>query len=86
MAEDGKVVYKIEGDNSQAMKALDEFEKEAKKTGDQFEDTVEDTMNGAESTVSTTAAKIAKAIGSAFVVKQVIEFGKAAVGVASDLN
>lgn len=86
MAEDGKVVYKIEGDNSQAMKALDEFEAEAKKTGDQFEDTVEDTMDGAEKSVSGTAAKIAKAIGSAFVVKQVIEFGKAAVGVASDLN
>ena len=86
MAEDGKVVYKIEGDNSQAMKALDEFEKEAKKTGDRFENTVEDTMDGAESTVSASAAKIAKAIGSAFVVKQVIEFGKAAVGVASDLN
>ena len=86
MGEDGKVVYKIEGDNSQALKALDEFEKEAKKTGGQFEDTVEDTMNGAESTVSTTAAKIAKAIGSAFVAKQVIEFGKAAIGVASDLN
>ena len=86
VGEDGKVVYKIEGDNSQALKALDEFEKEAKKTGDQFEDTVEDTMNGAESTVSTTAAKIAKAIGSAFVTKQVIAFGKAAIGVASDLN
>ena len=86
MAEDGKVVYKIEGDNSQAMKALDEFEKEAKKTGDQFEETVEDTMDGAKGTVSAAAAKIAKAIGSAFVVKQVIEFGKAAVGVASDLN
>ena len=86
MGEDGKVVYKIEGDNSQAMKALDEFEKEAKKTGGQFEDTVEDTMGGAESTVSTAATKIAKAIGSAFVVKQVIEFGKAAIGVASDLN
>ena len=86
MAEDGKVVYKIEGDNSQAMKALDEFEKEAKKTGDRFEDTVEDTMDGAESTVSAAASKIAKAIGSAFVVKQAIEFGKAAVGVASDLN
>ena len=86
MAEDGKVVYKIEGDNSQALKALDEFEKEAKKTGGQFGDTVKDTMDGAESTVSATAAKIAKAIGSAFVVKQVIEFGKAAIGVASDLN
>lgn len=86
MGEDGKVVYKIEGDNSQALKALDEFEKEAKKTGGQFEGTVKDTMDGAESTVSTTAAKIAKAIGSAFVVKQVIEFGKAAIGVASDLN
>lgn len=86
MAEDGKVVYKIEGDNSQAMKALDEFEAEAKKTGDQFEDTVKDTMDGAEKSVSGTAAKIAKAIGSAFVVKQVIEFGKAAIGVASDLN
>lgn len=86
MAEDGKVVYKIEGDNSQAMKALDEFEAEAKKTGDQFEDTVEDTMDGAEKSVSGTAAKIAKAIGSAFVTKQVIEFGKAAIGVASDLN
>lgn len=86
MAEDGKVVYKIEGDNSQAMKALDEFEKEAKKTGDQFEDTVEDTMEGAEKSVSGAAVKIAKAIGSAFAVKQVIEFGKAAVGVASDLN
>ena len=86
MGEDGKVVYKIEGDNSQALKALDEFEKEAKKTGGQFGNTVEDTMNGAESTVSTTAAKIAKAIGSAFVTKQIIEFGKAAIGVASDLN
>ena len=86
MGEDGKVVYKIEGDNSQALKALDEFEKEAKKTGGEFEETVEDTMGGTESTVSTAAAKIAKAIGSAFVVKQVIEFGKAAIGVASDLN
>ena len=86
MGEDGKVVYKIEGDNSQALKALDEFEKEAKKTGGQFEGTVEETMNGAESTVSTTAAKIAKAIGSAFATKQIIEFGKAAIGVASDLN
>ena len=86
MGEDGKVVYKIEGDNSQALKALDEFEKEAKKTGGQFEGTVEETMNGAESTVSATAAKIAKAIGSAFVTKQIIEFGKAAIGVASDLN
>lgn len=86
MAEDGKVVYKIEGDNSQAMKALDEFEAEAKKTGDQFEDTVQDTMDGAEKSVSGTAAKIAKAIGSAFVTKQVIAFGKAAIGVASDLN
>ena len=86
VGEDGKVVYKIEGDNSQALKALDEFEKEAKKTGGQFGDTVKDTMDGAESTVSTTAAKIAKAIGSAFVTKQIIEFGKAAIGVASDLN
>ena len=86
MGEDGKVVYKIEGDNSQAMKALDEFEKEAKKTGGQFEDTVKDTMGSAESTVSTTATKIAKAIGSAFVTKKIIEFGKAAIGVASDLN
>ena len=86
VGEDGKVVYKIEGDNSQALKALDEFEKEAKKTGGEFEETVEDTMGGAESTVSTAATKIAKAIGSAFVVKQVIEFGKAAIGVASDLN
>ena len=86
MGEDGKVVYKIEGDNSQALKALDEFEKEAKKTGGEFDETVKDTMGGAESTVSTAATKIAKAIGSAFVVKQVIEFGKAAIGVASDLN
>lgn len=86
MGEDGKVVYKIEGDNSQALKALDEFEKEAKKTGGEFEETVEDTMGGAESTVSATATKIAKAIGSAFVTKQIIEFGKAAIGVASDLN
>ena len=86
VGEDGKVVYKIEGDNSQALKALDEFEKEAKKTGGQFGDTVKDTMNGAESTVSTTATKIAKAIGSAFVTKQIIEFSKAAIGVASDLN
>lgn len=86
MGEDGKVIYKIEGDNSQALKALDEFEKEAKKTGGEFDETVKDTMGGAESTVSTAATKIAKAIGSAFVVKQVIEFGKAAIGVASDLN
>ena len=86
MGEDGKVVYKIEGDNSQAMKALDEFEKEAKKTGGEFEETVEDTMGGAERTVYAAATKIAKAIGSAFVTKKVIEFGKAAIGVASDLN
>lgn len=86
MAEDGKVIYKIEVDNSQALKSLDEFETEAKKTGDHFEDTVEDTMNGAESTVSKTAAKIAKAIGSAFAVKKVLELGKAAVSVASDLT
>ena len=86
MAEDGKIVYKIEGDNSQAMKALDGFEKEAKKTGGKFDETVKDTMGGVESTVYTAATKIAKAIGSAFVTKKIIEFGKAAIGVASDLN
>lgn len=86
MGEDGKVVYKIEGDNSQALKALDEFEKEAKKTGGEFDETVEDAIGGAESTVSTAATKIAKAIGSAFVTKQIIEFGKVAIGAASDLN
>ena len=57
VGEDGKVVYKIEGDNSQALKALDEFEKEAKKTGGQFEGTVKDTMDGAKKSVSGTAAK-----------------------------
>ena len=77
MGEDGKVVYKIEGDNSQAMKALDESEKEAKKTGGQFEGTVKDTMDGAEKSVSGTAAKIAKAIGSAFVAKQMMSGAKA---------
>lgn len=86
MGEDGKVVYKIEGDSSKALKSLDDFEKKAKKTGKQFEDTVEDTMDGAERTVYAAATKIAKAIGSAFVTKKVIEFGKAAIGVASDLN
>lgn len=86
MGEDGKVVYKIEGDNSQALKALDEFEKESKKTGGEFDKTVKDTMGGVESTVYTAATKIAKAIGSAFVTKKIIEFGKAAIGVASDLN
>ena len=86
MGEDGKVVYKIEGDSSKALKSLDDFEKKAKKTGKQFEDTVEDTMDGAERTVYAAATKIAKAIGSAFVTKKIIEFGKAAIGVASDLN
>ena len=38
MAEDGKVVYKIEGDNSQALKALDEFEAAAKSSVEKIEE------------------------------------------------
>ena len=97
MAEDGKVVYVIEGDPSKALKAIDKFEKAAQESGKdveksskesakKIEDTVEKTSRSMEASVTSAAAKIAKAIGSAFVVKQVIEFGKAAVGVASDLN
>ena len=97
MAEDGKVVYVIEGDPSKALKAIDKFEKAAQESGKdveksskesakKIEDTVEKTSKSMEASVTSAAAKIAKAIGSAFVVKQVIEFGKAAIGVASDLN
>ena len=97
MAEDGKVIYVIEGDPSKALKAIDKFEKAARESGKdveksskesakKIEDTVEKTSKSMEDSVTSAAAKIAKAIGSAFVVKQVIEFGKAAVGVASDLS
>ena len=97
MAEDGKVVYVIDGDPSKALKAIDKFEKAAqesgkdvekssKESGKKIEDTVEKTSKSMEDSVTSAATKIAKAIGSAFAVKKVIEFGKAAVGVASDLN
>ena len=97
MAEDGKVIYVIEGDPSRALKAIDKFEKAARESGEdveksskesakKIEDTVEKTSKSMEGSVTSAATKIAKAIGSAFAVKKVIEFGKAAVGVASDLN
>ena len=97
MAEDGKVVYVIEGDPSKALKAIDKFEKAAQESGKdveksskesakKIEDTVEKTSKSMEDSVTSAATKIAKAIGSAFAVKKVIEFGKAAIGVASDLN
>lgn len=97
MAEDGKVVYVIEGDPSKALKAIDKFEKAAQESGKdvekfskesakKIEDTVEKTSKSMEASFTSAAAKIAKAIGSAFVTKQIIEFGKAAIGVASDLN
>ena len=97
MAEDGKVVYVIEGDPSKALKAIDKFEKAAQESGKdvekfskesakKIEDTVEKTSKSMEASVTSAAAKIAKAIGSAFVTKQIIEFGKAAIGAASDLN
>ena len=187
MAEDGKVVYKIEGDNSQALKAFDESVAAAKTSGEKIEETAKKTSKkvkesneevegsnkkvkksskeneqqtektatayekltqkiqsqksalgaavteyknivleqglnsesaiglrvkigslndelsesekrlsdvdeaaekatGSFNKTSSSIEKIAKAIGSAFAVKQVIEFGKAAVGVASDLN
>ena len=97
MAEDGKVIYVIEGDPSKALKAIDKFEKAAlesgkdvekssKESAKKIEDTVEKTSKSMEGSVTSAATKIAKAIGSAFAVKKVIEFGKAAIGVASDLN
>ena len=97
MAEDGKVIYVIEGDPSRALKAIDKFEKAARESGKdveksskesakKIEDTVEKTSKSMEGSVTSAATKIAKAIGSAFAVKKVIEFGKAAIGVASDLN
>lgn len=119
MAEDGKVVYKIEGDASQAMQAVDQFEAYAKaaaqrveqaetqasqrvetavkKSADAAEEAAKDSSKGAEeaakeamtnteSTVMASADKIATAIGAAFATKKIIEFGKYAVGVASDLS
>lgn len=97
MAEDGKVIYVIEGDPSRALKAIDKFEKAARESGKdveksskesakKIEDTVEKTSKSMEGSVTSASTKIAKAIGSAFAVKKVIEFGKAAIGVASDLN
>lgn len=86
MAEDGKVVYKIEGDASQAMKAVDQFEKHAKSGAQNVENAAKEAMTNTESTVITSADKIAAAIGSAFATKKIIEFGKYAVSVASDLS
>lgn len=83
---DGKVVYQIEGDSSQAMKALDKFERAAEESGKNVEDAVKEHSDNVESTVSSTAAKIAKAIGSAFAVKKIVDFGKAAVTAASNLE
>lgn len=108
MAEDGKVVYKIEGDASQAMQAVDQFEAyvktgsqrvetAVKKSADAAEEAAKDSSKGAEeaakeamtnteASVVSSAEKIAKAIGAAFATKKIIEFGKYAVGVASDLS
>lgn len=108
MAEDGKVVFKIEGDASQAMQAVDKFESyvktgsqrvetAVKKSADAAEKAAKDSSKGAEeaakeamtnteSTVMASADKIATAIGAAFATKKIIEFGKYAVGVASDLS
>lgn len=119
MAEDGKVVYKIEGDASQAMQAVDQFESYAKaaaqrveqaetqasqrveaavkKSADAAEEAAKDSSKGVEeaakeamtnteASVVSSAEKIAKAIGAAFTTKKIIEFGKYAVGVASDLS
>ena len=83
---DGKVVYQIEGDSSQAMKALDKFERAAEESGKNVEDAVKEHSDNVESAVSSTAAKIAKAIGSAFAVKKIVDFGKAAVTAASNLE
>ena len=108
MAEDGKVVYKIEGDASQAMQAVDQFEAyvktgsqrvetAVKKSADAAEEAAKDSSKGAEeaakeamtnteASVVSSAEKIAKAIGAAFATKKIIDFGKYAVGVASDLS
>lgn len=97
MSEDGKVIYKIEGDDSQALKAVEHFERAAKDSGKDVEsaakkssknveDAVEKTTQKMESDIVASAKKIAKAIGSAFTVKKIVEFGAAAVNVASDLS
>lgn len=97
MAEDGKVVFKIEGDASQAMQAVDQFEQHAR-TGAQrvesaakesskgTETAVKEAMTNTENTVMASADKIATALGAAFAAKKIMEFGKYAVGVASDLS
>lgn len=97
MAEDGKVVFKIEGDASQAMQAVDQFEQHAR-TGAQrvesaakesskgTETAVKEAMTNTENTVMASADKIATALGAAFAAKKIMDFGKYSVGVASDLS
>lgn len=75
MAEDGRVVFRITADSSQATQALNDFEETAQNTAD-----------STETAFSDSAKEIAASIGAAFSVKKILEFGKAAVDVASDLG
>ena len=97
MAEDGKVVFKIEGDASQAMQAVDQFEQHvrtgaqrvesaAKESSKGTETAVKEAMTNTENTVMASADKIATALGAAFAAKKIMDFGKYSVGVASDLS
>ena len=75
MPDDGRVVFRITADSSQATQALNDFEETAQNTAD-----------STETAFSNSAKEIAASIGAAFSVKKILEFGKSAVDVASDLQ
>ena len=97
MAEDGRVVFRIVGDASQAERAIDQFERRVRtgagniddtttRSGSNMRRTVENTMAHSQNTVAAASKRIAGLIGAAFSVKKIVEFGKQAIEVASDLN
>lgn len=97
MAEDGRVVFRIVGDSSQAERDIERFERRVRtgagniddtvtRSGSHMRDTVDETMSHSENSVAVASKKIAGLIGAAFSVKKIIELGKQAVEVASDLN
>lgn len=83
---DGRVVYEIQGDakgiNSTLKDVTNNIEKESKK----WDDAAGQSASGVESAWTGAVGKIVGAISAAGVTKMLIDWGKAAIGAASDLS
>ena len=83
---DGQVVFEISADGKKATAAVDDVVKAFKQAGKKIDGVTQETADNAEKTAGNAIKGIIATISAAAIAKTILDFGKAAVQAASDLE